>query len=398
MKFDFSTYMDNFINKDIYNDFLSKKEDVEEKLKTYDMTGWQKDSISKSDVEKIKEVSQEIRKKADVFVVLGIGGSYLGSASVIEAFKPYFKQDSKPEIIFGGINMSSEYLHQLLEYIKDKEVVVNVISKSGTTMEISVAFDLIYKQLSKKYTEDELQKRIIITTDEHDGTLRKLVELKGYTSFIIPRNIGGRFSVTTPAGLLPIAVSGINIDEFLEGYNNGRLKYSDFAYKYACIRNTLYKEKKQVENFVVYEPKLYYFTEWLKQLFGESEGKDTKGLFPTSTVYTRDLHSLGQFMQDGSDIIFETVIRIEKTKELAYKNNDVDKMNSIITDSVATAHYTGHTPTNMITLEKFDVKTLGELMYFFLLSAAFSGILLEVNPFDQPGVESYKNEVKKNLN
>ena len=232
MKFDFQTFMDNFINKDLYNELLGRKEEVLEKLETYNMTGWKKDSISKDEVIKIKEVSKKVRESADVFLVLGIGGSYLGSASVIEAFKPYFKKDNKPEIIFAGINMSSEYIKELLDYIEDKDVVVNVISKSGTTMEISVAFDLVYKKLSERYTEDELKKRIIITTDEHEGKLRKLVELKGYESFIIPNNIGGRFSVTTPAGLLPIAVSGINIDLFLEGYNNSSLKYSDMAYIY----------------------------------------------------------------------------------------------------------------------------------------------------------------------
>ena len=396
MNFDFKTYMDNFINKDLYNELLERKGKVLEKFNTYDMTGWKKDSITKSDVEKIKDIASVVRDTADVFLVLGIGGSYLGSASVIDAFKPYFRKGKKPEILFGGINMSSEYLKELLAYIEDKDVVVNVISKSGTTMEISVAFDLVYKKLQEKYTEEELQKRIIITTDEHKGKLRELVESKNYKSFIIPDNIGGRFSVTTPAGLLPIAVSGIDIDKFLEGYNNA-LKYEDIAYNYACIRNTLYKENKKIENFVVYEPKLYYFTEWLKQLFGESEGKNGKGLFLTSTVYTRDLHSLGQFMQDGSDIIFETVIRLKNSTELPYNDNDINKMNYIITDSVATAHYNGHTPTNMITLENFDEKTLGELIYFFLLAASFSSILLGVNPFDQPGVESYKQEVKKHL-
>ena len=264
-------------------------------------------------------------------------------------------------------------------------------------MEISVAFDLVYKKLSERFSEEELKERIIVTTDKEEGKLRKLADLKGYTSFEIPRNIGGRFSVATPAGLLPISVAGINIDTFLEGYNNALLKYLDKAYEYACIRNTLYKENRCVENFVSYEPKLSYFNEWLKQLFGESEGKDNKGLLPTSTVYTRDLHSLGQYMQSGKEILFETVIRLEESDIINYQNSDINKMNFIISESVATAHREGHTPSNIITLSHFDSKTMGELIYFFLLSAAFSGILLEVNPFDQPGVEAYKSEVKKNL-
>ena len=397
MNFDFSTYMESFIDRKTYEEFFSKKESVLEKLKSYDMTGWIENSISKEEVNKIKEVSAKVREHADVFLVLGIGGSYLGSKAVIEAFSPYFKKMKKTEVIFGGINMSSEYLKQLLDYIEDKDVVVNVISKSGTTMEISVAFDLVYKKLSERFSEEEIKERIIVTTDKEEGKLRKLADLKGYTSFEIPRNIGGRFSVSTPAGLLPISVAGINIDTFLEGYNNALLKYIDKAFVYACIRNTLYKENRCVENFVSYEPKLSYFNEWLKQLFGESEGKDNKGILPTSTIYTRDLHSLGQYMQSGKEILFETVIRLEESEIINYQNSDINKMNFIISESVATAHREGHNQSNIITLSHFDSKTMGELIYFFLLSAAFSGILLEVNPFDQPGVEAYKSEVKKNL-
>ncbi len=398
MKFDFSTYMENFIDRKIYEEFFSKKESVLEKLKNYDMTGWIQNSISEEEVKKIKEVSSKVREHADVFLVLGIGGSYLGSKAVIEAFLPYFKKVEGPEVIFGGINMSSEYLKQLLDYIEDKDVVVNVISKSGTTMEISVSFDLVYKKLSERFSEEELKERIIVTTDKEEGKLRKLADLKGYTTFEIPRNIGGRFSVATPAGLLPISVAGINIDMFLEGYHDSLLKYMDKAFEYACIRNTLYKENRCVENFVSYEPKFSYFNEWLKQLFGESEGKDNKGILPTSTVYTRDLHSLGQYMQSGKEILFETVIRLEESEIINYQNSDINKMNFIISESVATAHSKGHTPSNIITLSHFDSKVMGELIYFFLLSAAYSGILLEVNPFDQPGVEAYKSEVRKNLN
>ncbi len=398
MKFDFTTYMNSYINEEDYNNFLNKKEDIIEQLKKHEMIGWLDESISNQEVEEIKKVSNAIRENSSVFLVLGIGGSFLGAKAVIETFKNYFKKEDGVEVIFGGNNMSSEYMHQLLEYIEDKDVTVNVISKSGTTMEISIAFDLILKKLSEKYSEEELKDRIIVTTDKENGKLRKLVDLKGYTSFEIPRNIGGRFSVATPAGLLPIAVAGINIDTFLEGYQNSKLKYFDKAYEYACIRNSLYKKDYKIENFVVYEPSLAYFNEWLKQLFGESEGKDNKGLFPVSTIYTRDLHSLGQFIQSGSPIIFETVIRMEESKEVIYNNTDINKINFIISDSVAKAHYDGHTPSNIITLQKMDSQAMGELMYFFLLSAAFSGLLLEVNPFDQPGVEAYKSEVRKNLN
>ncbi len=398
MKFDFSTYMNSFLDRDIYNDLLKRKEEVFNTLTNYEMTGWLKNSISHEEVLEIKNIAQEINEKADLFLVLGIGGSYLGSKALVSMFSKYFEKNSKTEVIYGGINMSSSYLDELMSYIEDKDIYVNVISKSGTTMEISVAFDLIYKKLLEKYDEEEVKKRIIVTTDKEQGKLRKLVEMKGYRSFVIPQNIGGRFSICTPAGLLPAAVFGINIDMFLEGYNNSKLKYFDKAYDYACIRNTLYQKGYQVENFCVYEERLTYLNEWLKQLFGESEGKDNKGLLPTSCVYTRDLHSLGQFMQSGSPIVFETVIRIEEGKIINYQNSDINKMNMIISDSVAAAHYKEHTPSNIITLEKLDSKTIGEVMYFFMLSVSFSGILLGVNPFNQEGVEEYKKEVKKNLN
>ena len=395
LKFDFNTFMNvNGDNnyKDTIHVIREKLEKKETMLDWYDV----ETTISSREIEKITKVSNYIRKNAEVFLVIGIGGSYLGSKAIIDMFKPYFKKD-KVEIIFAGFSLSSTYLKELIDYIKDKEIIVNVISKSGTTLETSITFNAIYELMKEKYSKTALQKRIIVTTDKKKGKLRELVNKQHFISFKIPDNIGGRYSVFTPVGLLPIAVSNINITRLLKGVKNGK-KDIDRCFIYAIIRDILYKNGKKIESFTVYEPKLYYFTEWIKQLFGETQGKENKGLFPVSVVNSRDLHSLGQYYQQGDPIIFETVINIVNNKDIKVSNKSLNKINNIATIKVAEAHK-NHTPSNIICIDYLNEENIGELMYFFMVSAAIGGYLLEVDPFNQPGVEAYKklliNGIKK---
>lgn len=395
LKFDFNTFMN--VNGD--NNYKDTIHVIREKLeKKETMLDWYdaETTISSREIEKITKVSNYIRKNAEVFLVIGIGGSYLGSKAIIDMFKPYFKKD-KVEIIFAGFSLSSTYLKELIDYIKDKEIIVNVISKSGTTLETSITFNAIYELMKEKYSKTALQKRIIVTTDKKKGKLRELVNKQHFISFKIPDNIGGRYSVFTPVGLLPIAVSNINITRLLKGVKNGK-KDIDRCFIYAIIRDILYKNGKKIESFTVYEPKLYYFTEWIKQLFGETQGKENKGLFPVSVVNSRDLHSLGQYYQQGDPIIFETVINIVNNKDIKVSNKSLNKINNIATIKVAEAHK-NHTPSNIICIDYLNEENIGELMYFFMVSAAIGGYLLEVDPFNQPGVEAYKklliNGIKK---
>lgn len=398
IKFDFKTYMSNHVSYYELEELLLKKDLVKTKLESSDMIGWLDISniISSQELLKLKETANKIRSNSNILIVIGIGGSYMGSYAIKEMFTPYFNKKEEVEVIYAGNTLDSKYMSELLEYIKDKDVTVNVISKSGTTMEPNITYELIYKALKEKYNEEELKERIIITTDAKKGTLREEVNQKGYTSFIVPDNIGGRYSVLTAVGLLPLAVSNINIDELLQGAKEAEMSF-DVSYKYASIRHLLYKKGKYIENFSVYEPRLYYFTEWLKQLFGETEGKNNKGIFPISTVNTRDLHSLGQYLQEGKPIIFETVLKVLNQSDIVIdKKYTLNSLNNLVIDSVATSHKE-HTPSNIITIDELDYKTVGKLIYFFELSAAISAYLLDVNPFNQPGVEAYKEEVKSRL-
>ena len=386
LKFDFNTFMN--INGE--NDYDDKIHNIRETLEKKDsMLDWYDvdTTISKSEFEKIEKVSNYVRKNCDVFLVIGIGGSYLGSKAIIDMFKPYFKKD-KVEVMFAGFSLSSIYLKELLDYIKDKEVIVNVISKSGTTLETSITFNAVYDLMKEKYSKTQLQKRIIITTDKKKGKLRELVNKEHYISFKVPENIGGRYSVFTAVGLLPMAVSNINITRLLEGVRRGK-KNIDKCFLYAIIRDILYKNGKKLESFTVYEPKLYFFTEWLKQLFGETQGKNNKGLFPVSVVNSRDLHSLGQYYQQGEPIIFETVINVANNKDIKVFNKSLNKINNLASLKVAEAH-APHTPSNIICLDYLNEENVGELMYFFMVSAAIGAYLLNVDPFNQPGVEDYK--------
>ena len=302
IKFDFNTYTNRFIDKDKYNLLINQKKEYIDKLYKSDMTGWMK-KIEKEIIEDIEKTAKYIKDNYDTLVVIGIGGSFLGSFSFLKLFEPYFNK-SFFEIIYAGTTLSSKYLDELLTYLEDKNFCINVISKSGKTMETRITYKVLKDSLKRKYSDEEIKKRIIITTDKEKGLLREEARKEGYKTFEIPNDIGGRYSFMTPAHLLPLACN-FNLQEIIDGYYDGK-RYIDAAYQYAVIRKLLFEKGKVVENFCVNEENQLMFLEWLKQLFGESEGKKGVGIFPTSCLYTRDLHSLGQFIQQGNKILFET--------------------------------------------------------------------------------------------
>ncbi len=395
IKYDFKTYTRNYFTEEEYNEVLSKKVDIINKLKNSNMNGWTKE-IDAVTISKIKETASFIKKNFDCLVVIGIGGSFLGSYAFDKMFRKYF-DDDKFETIYAGTTLSSKHLEELIKYLRNKNFCINVISKSGTTMETSITYKLLKDTLKRKYTEEELKNHIIVTTDKYKGKLREEVNEMGYTSFIIPDDIGGRYSFITPAHLLPLAVN-YNIDEIIDGYYHGK-RLLDVAYEYAATRYLLYKHGKVVENFTVSEENMSYFSEWLKQLFGETEGKNGVGILPTSTVFTRDLHSLGQFIQEGNKILFETFIKVTETNNyIEYNKEDLSTINNIVIDSVIRAHSKGNVPCLEIEMDELTEENIGILIYFFQLSAAFSGYLFGVEPFNQPGVEVYKQEVRDALN
>lgn len=366
--------------------------------------------LTEPQILEIEELAEEIRRQADVLVITGIGGSYLGAKAVIEALSPTFGR--KPEVLFMGHHISSEELVEVMDYIRDKEYYVLVISKSGKTLEPAVSFRLLRRMVEEKYAGASSE-RIIAITDEYSGALRSLATQKNYRTLSIPGDIGGRYSVHTPAGLLPIAVAGLSIRQFLEGMREGTKEYSrelleeNAAYRYAVLRSRLLEEGKLVEILVNYHPKLLYLAEWFKQLFGESEGKDHKGIFPASMVNTTDLHSLGQYVQDGQRILFETVIDILRPHAdifIPADEHDLDELNYLhgrdlhfinrkAMLATALAHKEGGVPNIIIEVERLDERCIGKLMYFFMVACAAGGLLLGVNPFNQPGVEAYKNNM-----
>lgn len=393
IKFDFETYMNTFIEKNAMDQLLSRKEEVYEKFDHSSMTGWT-NKIDEDLICDILKTRDYIKENSNCLVVIGIGGSFLGSYALKEMFSKYFNDDSF-EIIYAGTDLSSNYLFELTKYLEEKDFMVNVISKSGTTMETTICYDAIKDVMRKKYSEDLLRKRIIVTTDSVKGKLREEVEEYGYKSFSIPDDIGGRYSLFTPAHLLPLSFV-LDIRTLLNGFYEG-LKQKDMAYNYACIRRYLFASKKYIENYCIYEKNMYYFTEWLKQLFAETEGKGGKGIFPVATVHTRDLHSLGQFIQEGNPIIFETFIDVLDAKDYYVSGKNLKEMNRLVLDSVAKAHYSGGVPCNIISISKMDEENVGKLCAFFMLSAAFSGYLFDVEPFNQLGVEIYKQFVRDSL-
>ena len=360
----------------------------------------------------IEGVAKEISEKATVLIVIGVGGSYLGTKAVHDALKPYFGGNEKgPEIVFAGQNMSGAYIQQLLRYIEDKQVFINVISKSGTTTEPAIAFRILRSYMEERYGEEAVE-RIIVTTDREKGALKQLADEKGYRAFVIPDDIGGRYSVLTPVGLLPLAASGCNIRLLLAGAKQAaeELNDSDWetntAYRYAVARQVLYGKGYNIELLASFEPSLKNFHEWWKQLYGESEGKELQGIFPAAVSYSTDLHSIGQYIQDGKRVLFETLLHFNEVavdQEIPFDATDRDglnylsdktlnEINGISKDGTALAHADGGVPVIQLELGKLDEFHLGYLIYFFMKSCAMSAYLSGVNPFNQPGVEAYKNK------
>ena len=382
IKYDFKTFM-NVDGANDYNDKIHKIKTRLLKAEGPDSFIKLEKCIREKEVEKIKKVSKYIRNNCDVFLVIGVGGSYMGSKAIISLFKNQFKTDI--EIIFAGYSLSSEYLANLLDYIKNKKVIVNVISKSGNTIEVNLIFSKILELMKKKYSEKELRKRIIITTNKKTGKLREIASKNNYMNFNIP-NISGRYSILTTVGLLPIAVSGIDIDKLIEGYKSG-INNIDKCFLYAVIRELLYKNGKKVEAFTIYDERFTYFNEWLKQLFAETQGKKRQGILPISVFNTRDMHSLGQYFSEGEEMIFSTVINVVNNKDVLINGKSLNKINNIATLSILKSY---SMPSILINIDRLTEENIGELIYFFLASAAIGGYLMGVNPYNQPGVNEYK--------
>ena len=373
----------------------------------------------KEEFARIKKAAAKIQSDSEVLLVIGIGGSYLGARAAIEFLRhSFYNSVSKeirktPEIYFVGNSISSTYIKHLIDVIGDRDFSINMISKSGTTTEPAIAFRVFKEMMEKKYGKEEAAKRIYATTDRAKGSLKGLATEEGYESFVVPDDVGGRFSVLTAVGLLPIAVSGADIDKLMEGAAEGRRLALETEYEkndallYAAIRNILLRKGKSVEILANYEPSVHYVSEWWKQLYGESEGKDQKGIFPASVDLTTDLHSMGQFIQDGARIMFETVINIEKSREEIIINEEpvdldglnylagksVDFVNKSAMNGTILAHTDGQVPNLMVNVPEVNEYYLGELFYFFEFACGVSGYLLGVNPFNQPGVESYKKNM-----
>lgn len=404
---------------DIHNELYKKADDEKEFL------GWLKlpTDYDKKEFKRIEKAAKKVQRDSDVFLVIGIGGSYLGARAVIEAMNSNFANavpDEKakyPKVIFAGNNLNPDYINDIIEFIGDRDLSINVISKSGTTTEPAIAFRIFREFLENKYGIDEARSRIYATTDKAKGALKVLAQNEGYEQFVVPDNVGGRYSVLTAVGLLPIATAGIDIDKLIEGakiaqerYDDPNLKYNE-CYQYAVIRNILYKLYKNTEILVNYEPKMYYLTEWWKQLFGESEGKEQKGIFPAGVNNTTDLHSMGQYIQEGRRCLFETVLAVENSNSDIKINSDddnldglnylagktLDYVNKKAMEGTIKAHVSGDVPNIKITMDKLDEVNIGELIYFFEKACAMSGSILGVNPFNQPGVEEYKKNMFKLL-
>ena len=399
----------------------AKEKLLERKGAGNDFLGWidLPENYDKEEFARIKKSAKKIQEDSDVLLVIGIGGSYLGARAAIEFLRHNFynsvsKEIRKtPEIYFCGNNISSTYVKNLMDVVGDRDFSINIISKSGTTTEPAIAFRIFKELLEKKYGKEEAAKRIYATTDREKGALKNLATEEGYETFVVPDDIGGRFSVLTAVGLLPIAVSGADIDQLMKGAASGREYALNQRYKendallYAAVRNILLRKGKQVEIVANYEPSLHYVSEWWKQLFGESEGKDQKGLFPAAVDLTTDLHSMGQFIQDGARIMFETVMNVEQSRcEVTIQEEPVDLdglnylagktvdfVNKSAMNGTILAHTDGQVPNLLVNIPEQNEFYLGQLFYFYEFACGISGYLLGVNPFNQPGVESYKKNM-----
>lgn len=425
----FKVKLNKLINEKIIDDYQEKVVTVNEMIQNKsglgsDFLGWVDWPINydQAEIKIIIADAKFVRENFEVLVVCGIGGSYLGAKSALEALKG-LKNPDKLEIIFVGQTFSPNYVAQVLDYLKDKKFAINVISKSGTTTETSVAFRLLKQLLENKIGKIEARKAIYATTSKKSGALKQLATIEGYTTYVLPEDIGGRYSVLTAVGLFPLAAADIDIQAMLLGAKEARQEIQDtplqnnYCYQYAVMRDYMYRHEKQVEMYVTYEPQMSQISEWLKQLFGESEGKGHQGLFPASVTFTTDLHSLGQFIQDGTPLLFETIINVVNPAQdvsVPSDADDLDGLNYLAGKNLAfinqkafegtlQAHEDGGVPCNVIYLDYLDAHMLGYLFYFFMRACAMSAYLLEINPFDQPGVEIYKKNMfhllgKKGIN
>lgn len=425
LKFDDSK-LKSYINEDELSLITPQVKLAHELLKNKtgagsDFLGWINlpNDYDKEEYSRLKKTAEKIRNDADVLIVIGIGGSYLGAKACIESLNTSFfnllsrDERKSPQIFFAGNSISSTYLSELIEFVKDKSIYVNVISKSGTTTEPALAFRFFKELLEKKYGKDGARQRIIATTDKSRGALKNLANEEGYETFIIPDDVGGRFSVLTPVGILPIAVSGVDIDQLMKGAQDAVKDFEiddidkNDCYRYAAVRNILYRKGYTTEILASYEPSLSFFSEWWKQLFGESEGKDKKGIYPSSVNLSTDLHSLGQYIQDGMRNLMETVINVESPlKDITIKEmeGDIDGLNYLTGKTVdfvnkkafagtLLAHLDGGVPNMVVNIPKINAYNIGYMIYFFEKACAISGHLSAVNPFNQEGVESYKKNM-----
>ena len=421
MKIDL-THVQPFLDENLKNNLESRVSEVYETIfnKTgagNDFLGWVNlpSEIDENLLADIEKTATDLRRKSDIFVVIGIGGSYLGARAVIEALQNHFAPltDEKPLIVYAGHNMSEDYLHDLMAVLDKKDYSLAVISKSGTTTEPAIAFRILKQHIINKYGEQEAASRIIAITDKARGALKQLANVKGYKTYIVPDDVGGRFSVLTPVGLLPIAMAGIDIRALVKGaiemekLCKAQPTVDNPVTQYAVARQVLYGMGKTNEIMVNYEPRLVYFSEWWKQLYGESHGKQHKGIFPASVTFSTDLHSMGQYIQDGLRNLFETVISVENSNHelrIPMENDDLDQLNYIAGKRISEvnhkaelgtvlAHEDGGVPNLRIVIPEVSEKVLGELIYFFEMACAVSGYMLDVNPFDQPGVEAYKKNM-----
>ena len=414
-------HLAKFIRPEEYDTIFPQVELAHQQLESRsgagnDFLGWLDLPVNydKEEFARIKEAAKKIREDSDVLLVAGIGGSYLGARAVVEAIKGLYHNDTEDglKIYFCGNTISPTYLNDIIKVTKGKRFSINVISKSGTTTETALAFRVLRKLLEDSVGPEEANKRIYATTDRAKGTLKQLADAQGWPTFVVPDDVGGRYSVLTAVGLLPIACAGIDIDALMKGAADAREAYSvcskdNDAYRYAMTRNILYRKGKVVETLAAFEPDFTMMNEWYKQLFGESEGKDQKGLMPTSCIFSTDLHSMGQFLQDGSRTMFETYVDIKNTREDFYieplegnfdgLNFQADQNMSVVNrkamEGTILAHNDGGVPIGVIEVDSLDAYNVGYLIYFFWKACAVSGYLLSVNPFDQPGVESYKKNM-----
>ncbi len=417
-----TNYLESFVKPDEMKGIKAQVETAAKMLHDKnglgnDFLGWVElpTDYDKEEFARIKAAAEKIQKNSDVLIVIGIGGSYLGARAAIEFLKSPFYNNMKkdtPDIYYVGNNINPTYLNEILSICEGRDISVNVISKSGTTTEPALAFRVFKKLVEEKYGKEEAKNHIFATTDKAKGTLKELSDTEGYETFVVPDNVGGRFSVLTAVGLLPIAVAGCDIDKLMEGARQAQNDYTaDFdnndCYQYAALRNILYRKGKSVEMLVSYDPAFAMMSEWYKQLFGESEGKDNKGIFPASVIFSTDLHSMGQYVQEGSRLMFETVVDIKTPKKDFYLEKDeanLDGLNFLCDQNMSVvnrkafegtilAHTEGGVPNMILELEDTSEFSLGYLIYFFEKACAVSGYVLGVNPFNQPGVESYKSNM-----